>query len=458
MKKFLILLQVLLAFSATSQNKQILYNFAELPQTLLLNPAAETNYKFHVGVPFLSGFSAQIGSKGVVLKDIFAVDNRNINDKIVEAISNLRPNDYLKLNTQVEILSGGFRYKDKTYISFGFYEEIDAFGYFPKDLLTLLTEGNNAFLNKNFRVSEISYQLDVLGVLHAGFSKKIDEQLTLGARVKLYSSALNMQSTYNTGTFTTTEGVNSLYTHYLNNIHLNARTSGLVNSETNQYIEDTSQYLKNTFLGDNIGVGFDVGFTYKMSPQLEISGSILDVGFINHKTNIKNSKVEGDFVYEGVIFTFDANTPRNYWGEIDKRLKEQLPITEDQESYISWRPTKINAALKYSFGERRSKVCYDNRFKDFYTDALGFQLHTVFRPLNPQLAFTGFYQKSITNKIHTKFTYTIDDVSFTNFGAGVSAQIGSVNFYGMVDNLLSYRNLSAANSLSLQVGFNVIFN
>ena len=458
MKKLLFLLLILYAFKNTAQNKQILYNFAELPQTLLLNPASETNYKFHIGLPFLSNISTQTGSKGVVLSDIFAVDNRNINDKIAEVISNLKPNDFIKFNSQIEIFSGGFRFNDQTYISFGFYEEIDAFGYFPKDILTLFTQGNDAFINKNFRISQISYQLDVLGVLHAGFSKKIDEKLTLGARFKIYSSAFNMQSTNNTGTFSTYESTNNLYTSYLNAVNFNARTSGLVNSETNQYIEDTSQYLKNTFLGDNLGLGFDVGFTYHISPQLEISGSILDVGFINHKTNIKNTKVEGDFLYEGVNFTFDPDNPRNYWGEIDERFKEQLPITDDQESYISWRPTKINAALKYSFGERRSKVCYDNSFKEFYTDALGFQLHTVFRPFNPQLAFTGFYQKSITNKLHTKFTYTVDDLSFTNIGAGLSAQIGNVNFYGMVDNLLSYRNLSAANSLSLQVGFNLIFN
>jgi len=458
MKKLILFLLILLAVKITSQNKQILYNFAELPQTLLLNPAAETNYKFHIGVPFLSNISTQIGSEGVVLSDIFALDDRNINDKIAEAIRKLKTNDFIKSHLQIEILSGGFRLNDKTYLSFGFYEEIDAFGYYPKDMLTLITEGNNAFINKNFRISEISYKLDVLGVLHAGFSRKINEKFSLGARFKIYSSALNLQSTNNTGTFTTFQSQNNLYTSYLNAVNFNARTSGLVDSETNQYIEDANQYLKNTFFGDNLGLGFDVGFTYHFSPQLEISGSILDFGFINHKTNVKNSRAIGDFAYEGVDFTFDPDNPRNYWQELDSRFKEQLPTTEDQESYISWRPAKINAALKYSFGERRSKVCYDNRFKDFYTDALGLQLHTVFRPLNPQLAFTGFYQKSITNKLHTKFTYTIDDVSFTNIGAGLSAKIGSVNFYGMVDNLLSYKNLSAANSLSLQIGFNLIFN
>ena len=67
-----------------------------------------------------------------------------------------------------------------------------------------------------------------------------------------------------------------------------------------------------------------------MSPQLEISGSILDVGFINHKTNIKNTKVEGDFVYEGVNFTFDSDNPRNYWGEIEN----QSPINFIQNSHI----------------------------------------------------------------------------------------------------------------------------
>ena len=439
----------------SSQNKQVLYNFAELPQTLLLNPAAETNYKFHFGVPLLSGFSSEFGSSGFVLSDIFAVDNRNINDKISSVLNNLEPKDFLKMNTQIEILNGGFRVNDAIYLSFGFYEEIDAIGYYPKDVFTLLIEGNYSYLNKQFNASQLSYKLDVLGVIHAGINKKIDEKLTLGGRFKIYSSALNLESTNNTGTFSTVRGTTNLYTHYFNNVNFNAKTSGLV--EDDQYIQDPNTFLKNTFLGGNLGIGVDVGITYHITPQLEFSGSILDFGFINHKKNIKNTKVEGNFVFEGVDFLFsDSNA--NYWTEINERFKEDLPTTEDEESYVSWRPTKINAALKYSFGERRSKVCYDNRFKDFYTDAIGVQLYSVFRPLNTQLALTGFYQKSITNKIHTKITYTVDDFSAANIGAGLSAQFGKVNLYGMFDNILEYRNLSSANSLSLQLGINVIFN
>lgn len=74
------------------------------------------------------------------------------------------------------------------------------------------------------------------------------------------------------------------------------------------------------------------------------------------------------------------------------------------------------------------------------------------------MALTAFYQKSITNKIHTKVTYTIDDFSYANIGAGFSAQFGKVNLYGMLDNILEYTNLSSANSVSFQLGINVIFN
>ena len=81
MKKLLLVI-VLFATTIISQNKQVLYDFADLPQSLLLNPALENKNKFHVGIPLLSGFSTQIGSSGVVLKDVFSVDNQNINDKV----------------------------------------------------------------------------------------------------------------------------------------------------------------------------------------------------------------------------------------------------------------------------------------------------------------------------------------------------------------------------------------
>jgi hypothetical protein len=455
MKKFVLIFVLVLTGNIFSQNKQVLYDFAGLPQTLLLNPGLETNLKFHIGLPLLSGFSAEVASTGFSVADIFEVNSRTITDRVHTVLNSINSSDYLKINTQIEVFSAGFRFDQKTYISFGFYEELDAIGYAPKDILSLLNEGNAASLNRTFSVSQVLFKLDILGVVHAGITKKVNDQLILGGRFKVYSSSLNLESANNYGTFTTNLGNNNIYIQRLDNININLRSSGLV--ENNEYIYDANTYLKNTFLGGNLGVGLDFGLTYHMSPQLQFSGSIIDVGFVNHKKNIQNTAIAGSFTFEGIEFEFDASN-RNYWEELETAFKEQILSTENNESYVSWRPAKLNAAIKYSFGEKKSKYCYDTTFKEFYTDAFGAQFYTVFRPLRQQFAGTGFYEKSFSNKLHAKVTYTVDNYSYYNIGVGISAQVGKINFYGILDNIAELSDISNSNNISLQFGFNLLFN
>ncbi|PWG06538.1 DUF5723 family protein [Polaribacter aquimarinus] len=455
MKKIFPLFFVILTNAFFAQNKQILYDFAELPQTLLLNPGAETNYKYHIGVPLLSGFSAELGSTGFVLRDFFDNNTVPFNDKVSAVLNKLSVTDHLKFNTQIEIINIGYRYREKIYFSFGFYEEIDAIGYYPKDIITLATEGNSPYINRSFNISQINYNIDAIGVLHFGFSKRVNENLTLGGRFKLYSSALNMQSKNNSGTFTTVLGKNNIYTHYLDNLNVDFKTSGLV--EDNEIIKEASSYLSNTFFGSNLGIGLDFGITHKINKQLEFSASIIDFGFIRHKKNIKNTTAKGSYTFEGLNFEFNASNP-NYWNELDTDFREKVSFGDNNNSYITWRPTKFNASLKYSFGRVRSKYCYDSTFKNFYRNAVGAQLYSVFRPLGPQLALTGFYQSAISDKFQVKVTYTLDQYSFYNLGLGLSTQIGKINFYGMIDNLTQINDIASANGLSLQFGFNLIFN
>ncbi|MCG1035717.1 DUF5723 family protein [Polaribacter sargassicola] len=455
MRRISPLIFILFITFSYSQNKQLLYGFAELPQTLLLNPGAETNYKFHIGVPLLSGISSELGSTGFSMSDLFLNDGISITDKVNNVLNKLDSKDHLKFNMQLELFSGGFRYDDKKYFSFGIYEEVDVISYFPKDVSVFFTEGNSPYLDRQFSISDLMYKADVLTVLHFGVTKKVDKQLTVGGRFKIYTSTLNSESFDNTGTLTTVNGTNNIYAHHLSNLNVNIRTSGLM--ENDEMIQDPGTYLKNTLLGGNLGFGFDFGFTYHQSDQLEFTGSIIDLGFIKHTNNITNYYAYGNYTLDGIEFLF-PNERVDYWHNLQEDFEEKVPNDENQDSYISWRPTKLNGSLKYSFGEKRSKYCYDNTFKNFYSNALGIQLNAVFRPLRPQLALTGFYQKSFLNKLHTKVTYTIDEYSFYNVGAGISAQIGKVNFYGLVDNIANFNDIASANNVSLQLGINLIFN
>jgi hypothetical protein len=455
MKKFVLIFVLVLTLNVFSQNKQVLYDFAGLPQTLLLNPGLETNLKFHIGLPFLSGFSLEIGSTGFSAADIFATDGRNINEKIRDVLATIDASDNLKVNSQIEIFIAGYRLNENTYISAGFYQELDAIGYLPKDILTLANEGNAAYLNRSFSLSQVLYNVDVLGVLHAGITREVNKKLTVGGRFKIYSSALNLESTNNSGTLTTALGANNVYIQYLSNVNVEFRTAGLIKNK--KYIDAPNTYISNVFLGGNLGVGLDFGITSHISPQLQFSGSIIDVGFVNYKKDIKNTVTAGSFTFEGIEFELDEPN-RDYWNELETAFRAQVLTTDNQDSYVSWRPIKFNAALKYSFGKKRSKYCYDNRFKEFYTDSFGAQLYTVFRPLKQQFAVTGFYEKSFSNKLHAKGTYTVDDYSYYNLGVGISAQIWKINFYGIVDNIAELSDIYDSNSASLQFGFNLLFN
>ena len=448
MKKYILFLILAITTSINAQ-QQLSFSFGEIPQNLMLNPGAETNFKSHYGIPVFSNFQLTIGNTGFQMGDLFSNDSRDFNLKFEEVLNKIDSDDYININTVIEVLSAGFRIDDKTYVSFGFYEELDIITYLPKDISELVYYGNEPFLNRPFSVSEIVMKADILGVLHAGVSRKVDEKLTIGGRVKIYSSSLNVETNNNSGSITTTTNNINISRLTLQNLDAEIRTSG---------IADSNDVFSNTLLGGNLGLGFDVGLTYHFSPQLEFTGSIIDIGFIKHSKNIRNFTAKGNYILDGINFEYNSDDPIDYWQQLENDFKANVPTEETENAYTSWRPMKINAALKYSFGEKRSKFCYTKTHKQYYYNSIGFQVHTIMRPLKPQFSFTSFYEKSLSKKIHTKFTHTINDYSSAIFGFATSLQVGKLNIFGVLDNILAVTDVASANNISLNFGFNIVID
>jgi len=457
MRKIFLMFTFLVICSLTpvSAQQQLAYSFGETPQTLMLNPGAETNFKYHYGIPILSSVSFNAGIKGFDLSELFLNDNRDFNLKFEEVLDRLEEDDYVNFNLRIDVLNGGYRYDEKTYLSFGFYEEVDFIAYIPVDFIELGYYGNEPFFNRSFSVSQAVMKADIMGVLHAGISRKINKRLNVGARVKIYSSSLNVETNHNSGTFSTTEGTNNIIQQSLNNVNAEVRTSGLLNTD-NELIEDAGGLLSRTFLGGNLGLGFDFGMTYHFTPQLEFTASILDLGFVRHSSNTRVYTAEGDYTFEGINFQYDPDNPVDYWQQLEDDFEQNIPTTDVSDPYTSWRPTKINAALKYSFGDIRTKACYTETYKKYYFTAIGAQINTVMRPRGPQMALTSFFETSITPKLHTRATYTINDFSATIFGGGLTFQWGNVNVFGVVDNMLGARDLLSANNISFNFGVNMV--
>lgn len=463
--KIISLLFGLIACLSFSQNKQVLYGFSEIPQALLQNPGGEINNDWYFGIPLLSHIHVNGGSSGISIYDLFAKDGVDFTSKLQIAVNKMKSTDFFNFNQQLEIFSGGFAfgssYEKNKYLSFGLYQEIDFISYFPKDFAVLTLEGNANNINRAFHLNQLSAKAEVVSVFHVGYNKKVNKDFTYGVRGKIYSNILSFSSTKNKGVFVTTTGENNFYNHVFN-LALELRTSGI-----NSIAEENSNFsgkdiVKRTLLGGNLGLGFDVGFSYNLTKQWTVDASLLDVGFIRHSKDVKNYQVEGQYSLEGInpLFpeTDTGQSAEDYWNEVGEAFEDLFELDSTTTKYTTWRPVKFNTSLNYTFGKKQSKACNCLKEDVGYLNTVGMQLYAINRPKKPQLALTAYYYRRLFKGLRAKVTYTIDSYSFNNVGLGISTHLGNLNFYVMADNFFQYKNIYNAQSVSLQLGFNYIFN
>ncbi|MCF6212740.1 MAG: DUF5723 family protein [Flavobacteriaceae bacterium] len=455
MKHILLFLAVFVIFKGIAQNRPVLYDFTEIPQALMLNPGADVTYKWHVGLPALSGLSLAIGVKGFKITDLFAKDGIDINTKLQKLIYSRTPNDHLFINQQMALLNAGIRLpNEKDYISFGIYEEFNFIAYYPKDLILFGFEGNKQ-IDHVFNAESFKFKTDLVGVFHIGINRRLSDKLMVGARFKLYSSAGEIKSINNKGLFFTTKGVNNIYRHTLQNIDLSIHTAGFFNKT--DYDENFYKYLfGKLFLGGNLGMGFDFGLTYKPNKQVKVTASIQDLGYIRYNKMVAGVTAKGNYTSEGIKLETPIVSGINYFQQIIDGVKEGIVRDTIFNSYTTFRSPKINASYAYSFGLPRLEECFKPIFDNPYRNQIGFQLYSVILPKQPQVAATVFYYRRVNKYFRAKLTYTVDSYTPSNVGLGFSSHIWHFNLYGSFNNLLS-TDFYNSNYNAFQLGMNFIF-
>jgi len=461
MRKISLILCLIFQLSCFSQNKELLYNFTSIPQSLMVNPGADVSYKYYFGFPILSGISANVGSSSFTAYDLFADNGVDFNQKVRNVINNSSAKDKAVTNQQLEIFSGGFRVggrDSKSYVSFGLYQEFDFFMFVPKDLALLALDGNKNYIGKSFNLGDLSMKAEVLSVLHVGFHKKVSEKLVYGGRAKLYSSGANATTTKNSGYIYTgeTAGTPNFYNQIISS-NLELKTSGISKFTKDEYEGNVARDIaNNTFLNGSLGLGIDAGFTYYIKDNLQLTASVVDLGFVRQTKDIETISYKGTYQYNGANPDFMGNDqPENIFDEFDEAIPRETKYTK----YTTWRPTKFYSSLQYSFEEARpdDECNCHGKIDKYYKNAVGSQLFSMSAPREPLFALTAFYKRSIFKKLEAKATYTFDTFSNKNIGLGLAGTLGPVNIYALFGNVMEYKDLSKANSATFQLGINFVF-
>ncbi|MDQ6469132.1 DUF5723 family protein [Flavobacterium sp. LHD-80] len=439
----------------------MLYNFTTIPQSSLVNPGTDVSYKFYFGFPVLSGVSLNAGSSSFSAYDLFADNGVDFNDKVRDVINKSSRNDKVVTNQQLEIFTGGFRVggrESRSYVSFGLYQEFDFFMYMPKDLALLALDGNKDYIGKMFHLNDLNVKAEVLSVFHVGFHKKMNDKLVLGGRAKIYSSGANAVSVHNSGYIYTSQepGTPNLYNQVISS-NLELKTSGIAPFTKDEYDGNiATDIAHNTFFNGSLGLGLDAGVTYYLKKNLQVTASIIDLGFVKQSKDIETLTYKGTYQYQGANPDFmNPDDPENVFDE----FKKAIPRDTLYDKYTTWRPTKIYTSVEYSFGNYRSNEDCNckQQVKERYRNAAGLQFFAMSAPREPLVALTAFYKRNIFEKLDVKATYTVDTFSSTNIGLGLSGTIGMVNIYALANNILEYKDISKASSAAFQIGINFVF-
>ena len=246
-----------------------------------LNPASQPK-RGYVNLPVIGSLAAEVSSNSLGIQDVIDIFDSDgefyNNDKFYNRLKGMNE---LNVSLNTDVVSFGF-YKGKGFWSFNVGARVDVDATIPKTMFEYLRavdvenfnwEGQQAFNIQNEKLRLNSY-IEV----GAGYSRAINERLTIGGKAKLLLGAGNINLKINQLYISGKEAGMDSELQLKADAYLEASAKGLDLEEENGYITDLDY---NNFCISGYGAGFDLGASYQVMKNLTFSAAILDLGFIS---------------------------------------------------------------------------------------------------------------------------------------------------------------------------------
>ena len=323
-----------------------------------LNPAfmGERNY---ISMPMLGnmnlGTSSNVGLTDFIYKFDDPTGKYDLTTFMSSAVGrdeflgNLKTNNRINTNLGLTILSAGFH-------AWGGFNTIElnmksntSFNL-PYELFNFMKTGmdQEVYHIKNFAVNSNNYLELVLGHAH-----KVNDRLTIGAKLKLLAGAANVDAKIDQMDIT----LSGDKWEIMANGTLN---TAVANGYYKTKIDNPGEINGFDYDKPNVGgygAGVDLGATYQLADNLTLSASALDLGFISWKNNLKGvTRNNEPFIFNG--FTNIAVDPED--GDpnsVDTQFENMKDDLKDMAKFYDEGKTKrttmlattINVGAEYAF-------------------------------------------------------------------------------------------------------------
>jgi hypothetical protein len=425
----LVMIALFAAISSVSAQVNTLYYMETVATRHELNPSFQPlPNSYYSLLPVYSGLYISLGNNSLALEDVVypkrtvggeskTIMFYNSEGSVDDFYKRLKNTTRIYSEVDLKLFAMGLRLRNNDYLTIGLSTKTSAGVFIPKDLMKLLIYGapDETGIN-SFNLDRFGVRANIYTELAAGYSRQIDDRLTVGGKFKLLMGHANL-------------------TTKIDRIRLNAsrdrwdiNIKGTVNmsAPSAEYELDDEDRIENVnfdfddfssgSLTGGYGVAIDLGANYKlMDDRLRVSAALLDLGFISwKKANAANMPVNGSFEFEGVDIGFEdgvANWDEGYFDNIEDNIEYSTTF----KSYSSALAAKVMLGAEY--GILDNKLTFGALSRSTIINKSIFQEIT---------ASANYVQFSFFN---ASLSYSLLNGSFGTYGLGLGGRLGPINIY-----------------------------
>lgn len=445
--------------SATAQDFN-LYQLRTMPQNLQVNPGFMPTSNYHIAggvlpIPLLPAINLDFANS-FALKDVLHGTDTGATIDMSSFIESMPKQGQLRFNLQVDIINFGFKIKDKHYFHMIYQERTQVLGLYSKELLNFIWKGNghDDFLGKTTRIAGFGADVMQYGVLKLGYTQQYDEKLSFGVTPTFYFGHAYISSKNSYLEVYTSDKLDEI--SITPSIEMNTGGVGpmivaaMAPEDTTNGAEssfDPTEYISDMVM-PGFGVGIDFGANYKLNDQIEVNASVIDLGFIGWG---KGSTINND----AKTITFNGVDPADLiGGQIEGDTSSGSPFIDSLMSDVKDNLTLTETTGKFNSGIA-TKVFLGGTYKIDEKFSAGILLRNYFINKQYKAGVSINGNVAINNWLSSSITYSIYNNSYTNVGLGTAVNMGPIQFYVMMDNVVGLMMVDYTKNFNMRFGFNI---
>jgi hypothetical protein len=418
-----------------SQQVNTLYFMEDVPVRHFLNPSFQPETDYYLSLPVIGFTQFSLGNNSLALKDIIFNQNGNTVSFLNTVADQQRFYNTLKTNTlihgdiQTNLLSFGMR-QESAYWTFSLSERMDVSGNLPKDLFKISLFGTPDLQNNSFDFTKLEGDLSIYTEAALGYSKKLNDKLTVGGKLKLLFGSANISNKNNQ--LLLQVGTNQ----WLLNGSGTANSSGPFQLyTTNNY--STFSYAVSNNVSDwltpsGMGAGIDAGFEYSLDDNIKLSAALNDLGFIHWTRNVQNNQYTVNYAFKGINLFNNNSTVNTFQGVYNQLILKNGLVDSITSAFNSSSGSFIKVASYTTATNAKLNLGFEYSFlKDKMSVGLLSHSQLYINTLTEEI--TGLVNARPFQWLDASLSYSLFNGRFSTFGAGLGLRTGLFHWFFAAD-------------------------